>query len=148
MSIESDVEVLKSVVTKLDTSIDKITQVSVDIGKILSAHEARIDGLEKIADDRDDDIKDLHSRISTMSREIADHMDLMENRIYVKLKENSLSATEQHDKIQREIESDIEKLGSRLTILENWRWWILGAAAALGFVLGKMDLVNIVSLLN
>jgi chromosome segregation ATPase len=148
MSIETDVEVLKSVVTKLDTSIDKITQVSVDIGKILSAHEARIDGLEKIADDRDDDIKDLHSRISTMSREIADHMDLMENRIYVKLKENSLSSTEQHDKIQREIESEIEKLGSRLTILENWRWWILGAAAALGFVLGKMDLVNIVSLLN
>ena len=148
MSIETDVEVLKSVVTKLDTSIDKITQVSVDIGKILSAHEARIDGLEKIADDRDDDIKDLHSRISTMSREIADHMDLMENRIYVKLKENSLSSTERHDKIQREIESEIEKLGSRLTILENWRWWILGAAAALGFVLGKMDLVNIVSLLN
>ena len=148
MSIETDVEVLKSVVTKLDTSIDKITQVSVDIGKILSAHEARIDGLEKIADDRDDDIKDLHSRISTMSREIADHMDLMENRIYVKLKENSISSTEQHDKIQREIESEIEKLGSRLTILENWRWWILGAAAALGFVLGKMDLVNIVSLLN
>ena len=148
MSIESDVEVLKSVVTKLDTSIDKITQVSVDIGKILSAHEARIDGLEKIADDRDDDIKELHSRISTMSREIADHMDLMENRIYVKLKENSLSSTEQHDKIQREIESDIEKLGGRLTVLENWRWWILGAAAALGFILGKMDLVNIVSLLN
>ena len=148
MSIESDVEVLKSVVTKLDTSIDKITQVSVDIGKILSAHEARIDGLEKIADDRDDDIKELHSRISTMSREIADHMDLMENRIYVKLKENSLSSAEQHDKIQREIESDIEKLGGRLTVLENWRWWILGAAATLGFILGKMDLVNIVSLLN
>jgi hypothetical protein len=46
MAIESEVEVLKNVVAKLDMSIEKIAQVSNDIGKILAVHEQRLASLE------------------------------------------------------------------------------------------------------
>ena len=138
MAIESEVEVLKSVVSKIDNSIEKITQVSNDIGKILAVHESRLDGLEKIADMRTDDIKELHSRITTQHRELIEKIDDMEDRIDLKLQQNQFNATKQHQDIQKEIQEDIGKLSKRLTVLENWRWWVLGAAAAFGFMIAKM----------
>ena len=138
MAIESEVEVLKSVVSKIDNSIEKITQVSNDIGKILAVHESRLDGLEKIADMRTDDIKELHSRITTQHRELIEKIDDMEDRIDLKLQQNQFNATKQHQDIQKEIQEDIGKLSKRLTVLENWRWWVLGAAAAFGFIIAKM----------
>jgi TolA-binding protein len=138
MAIESEVEVLKSVVSKIDSSIEKITQVSNDIGKILAVHEARLDGLEKIADSRTEDIKELHSRITTQHREMMDKIEAMEDRLELKMQQGQFSATKQHEEIQKEIQSDIGDLSKRLTVLENWRWWILGAAAAVGFMVAKM----------
>jgi uncharacterized coiled-coil DUF342 family protein len=141
MAIESEVEVLKSVVSKIDNSIEKITQVSNDIGKILAVHESRLDGLEKIADMRTDDIKELHSRITTQHREVIDKINDMEDRIDLKLQQSQFAATKQHEEIQKEIQIDINELSKRLTVLENWRWWMLGAAAALGFVVAKMPTI-------
>ena len=141
MALETEVEVLKNVVSKLDTSIEKIAQVSNDIGRILAVHDQRLDSLEKNSDARGNDIKELHSRISTGMREIADKIDDMEDRIDLKLRESAYNSTKQHELIQKEIQEDLSKLSKRITVLENWRWWVLGAAAAFGFVIAKMPTI-------
>lgn len=143
MGVETEVQVLKSVVSKLDTSIEKITQVSTDIGKILAVHDQRLDSIEKVSDQRTEEIKDLHSRITTQTREIVDKLEEMERRIEFKMRENGLAAKEQHREIQEEIQKDITALNGsittidgRVTGLERWKWWVMGAAAALGFLIG------------
>jgi TolA-binding protein len=141
MALEAEVEVLKNVVAKLDMSIEKITQVSNDIGKILAVHEQRLDNLEKVSDARSEDIKELHSRITTQHREMMDKIDSMEDRLELKMQQGQFAATKQHEEIQKEIQQDINNLSKRLTVLENWRWWILGAAAAVGFMLAKMPTI-------
>lgn len=138
MAIESEVEVLKNVVAKLDMSIEKIAQVSNDIGKILAVHEQRLVNLEKVADARSGDIKELHSRITTQHREMMDKMDDMEDRLELKMQQAQFNSTKQHEEIQKEIQKDIGNLSKRLTVLENWRWWVLGAAGAFGFIIAKM----------
>ena len=136
MAIVTEVEVLKSVVSKLDTSIEKISQVSVDIGKILAVHEQRLETIEKISDTRADEIKELHSRITTQTREIVDKIDNMEQRLEVKMRENGETATKQHKEIQIEIQKDINTIDGRVASLEQWKWWLMGAAAVVGVVLG------------
>ena len=136
MAIETEVEVLKSVVSKLDTSIEKISQVSQDIGKILAVHEQRLETIEKISDNRADEIKELHSRITTQTREIVDKIDNMEQRLEVKMRENGETATKQHKEIQIEIQKDISTIDGRVASLEQWKWWLMGAAAVVGVVLG------------
>ena len=136
-NISSDIEVLKTVVTKLDTSIEKISQVSHDIGKILAVHEERLDAIEKVSERRNDEIKDLHSRITTSHRELCDKLDSMESRIEDKMRENGINATKQHQDIQKEIQQDIEKVGIRVSILEQWRWYVIGGAAVIGFLIAK-----------
>lgn len=138
MALESEVEVLKNVVAKLDMSIEKIAQVSNDIGKILAVHEQRLANLEKVADAKSEDIKELHSRITTQHREMMDKIDDMEDRIELKMQQAQFKSTKQHEEIQKELQKDIGNLSNRLTVLENWRWWVLGAAGAFGFIIAKM----------
>ncbi len=144
MANEVEVEVLKSVVKKLDSSLDKITEVSNSIAKLLAVHDERLSSLEKISDKREDEIKDLHSRITTQTREIFDKLELMEARIEKRISESGSTTSSQHERINSEMKAEIQKISERITLLEGWRWYVLGAAAVVGWILSKYgDLSNL-----
>ena len=107
MAIETEVGVLKSVVSKLDTSLEKISQVSNDIGRLLAVHDERIMQLEKEGERKTDDIRDLHSRLTTQTREIVSKIDSMEIGIEKKMRENSIETAKQHKEILDEIKKDV-----------------------------------------
>lgn len=142
MAIESEVEVLKSVVSKLDTSIEKITAVSGDIGKILAVHESRLNALDKVSDNRDDDIKELHSRITTGNRELMEKMVALEEKLETKLNESGKQATLQHNGIRDEVLAEFKTLEKRVHILEKWKWYVIGGASAFGYVLGHLEWIG------
>ena len=91
---ESEIAVLKSVVTRLDNSIATMSEVSVTISKLLAAHEERINNLEKNSNEVTFDIRDVHSRISTMTKEILDKLDESETKLEQKIKESNTSTSE------------------------------------------------------
>ena len=153
MALESEVEVLKSVVTKLDASIEKITQVSGDIGKILAVHEQRLDSIEKVSDQRNDEIKEIHSRITTQTREVVEKIDQLQTRLEHKMQAGSVQAQLQHEEIQKAVQADIQKVAAtldsdikevtkRVDVLESWRWMIVGGAIFLGYVVGHLDIFS------
>ena len=153
MAVETEVEVLKSVVTKLDTSIEKITQVSGDIGKILAVHEQRLDSIEKVSDQRNEEIKEIHSRITTQTREVVEKIDQLQSRLEHKMNVAAISAKEQHDSIQKAVQEDIQKVATtldadikevtkRVDVLERWRFMIVGGAIVLGYIIGNLELFS------
>lgn len=142
MAIETELEVLKSVVNKLDSSLEKISEVSNSIGRLLAVHDERIGQLEKIADSRDGDIKELHSRITTQTREIVEKIASLEKNIEERMRDSAKAAKEQHEQIQKEIQVDVNKLDVRLGVLERWRWYLMGGAAAVGYLSGHADLLK------
>lgn len=137
MAIESEIEVLKSVVNKLDSSLEKISEVSNNIGRLLAVHNERLDQLEKVSDQRNDDIKELHSRITTQTREILDKITALEKNMEDRMRDSAKAAKEQHEAIQKEIQADIVKLDDRVESVERWRWYITGAAALAGYIIGN-----------
>lgn len=150
MALETEVEVLKSVVNKLDQSLEKISQVSDDIGKLLAVHDAKITQLVKESDIRTDDVKDINARIATQTKEILAKIDDMEMGIEIKMVENSVASREQHKEIQNEIKNDIlnieksnkdsfKALDARVTVLEVWRWYILGGVAVILFLFSNLN---------
>jgi hypothetical protein len=150
MALETEVEVLKSVVNKLDQSLEKISQVSDDIGKLLAVHDAKITQLVKESDIRTDDVKDINARIATQTKEILSKIDDMEMGIEIKMAENSVASREQHKEIQNEIKNDIlnieksnkdsfKALDARVTVLEVWRWYILGGVAVILFLFSNLN---------
>ena len=72
-TIKADVAAMGSLWNKLDDAIEKIGTASANISSILAVHEERIDMTEKLVTERrresSEAVKELHSRISTASRE-------------------------------------------------------------------------------
>ena len=137
MTIESQVKVLESVVSKIDTSIEKITQVSNDIGKLLAVHDERINTIEKVNNRMDIEVRDLHSRITTTTREICDKIDAMELLLEAKLKEHSDNSIKQNKELLESNDLNMINLKNRIEVLERWRWFVLGAAACVGYLIAN-----------
>ena len=121
--LKADRDTSGQVHQRLDDAITRLTDISAGIKSMLAVHEEKLrrvdtsqDDLFSILEDRrrewEDDLKDLHSRISTQSRDLREAIDQVTNR-----------------------------LDSRVGVLERWRWLIIGGAILLGLILqGSMDM--------
>ena len=137
MSTEAQVQVLESVVSRLDTNIEKLTELSNSISKLLAVHDSRLASLEKENDKAEESIKEIHSRITTISREICDKIDAVEGMIETKLVQSAEASAKSHADIRTDIETKINVLSARVGILETWRWIIIGAATVVGYLAEK-----------
>ena len=126
--IELDVELLKKEVSdmkeihgRLDTAITKITDVSNCINRMLAVHEEKISQQEEIhirdAQTFANDVKELHSRITTSTKEMTELM------------------TKQHYAADAEMRRMRIDITERVGTLEKWKYLVIGGAIVVGFVL-------------
>ena len=101
--------------------------------------EAQMDALKEDVQEVKHDIKEIHSRITTSNREIVDKIDDMQTRIEHKMQANAQISQEQHAEIKKEVVQDLEKMNARVSALEQWKWYVVGGAATVGFILGHIE---------
>jgi peptidoglycan hydrolase CwlO-like protein len=90
--------------------------------------EAQVDGIKEDVADVKQDIKELHSRITTGNREIMDKLD------------EKIDALAKSDAAQHQsLKSTMEEVKSRVDLLERWRWMIVGGAIVVGYILGHLE---------
>lgn len=99
----------------------------------ISKLEAQVEAIKEDMAEVKNDIKDLHSRITTGNREIMDKLDY---------KFDSLS--KQETNAHSSINSSVDKLSKRVEALETWRWMLMGAAVVIGYLMGHVDLVKFI----
>lgn len=133
MSTEAEIAVLKTMVIRIDDSIAAMTEVSTNVGKLLAAHDVRIGQIEKDYNQTGSDIRDIHSRITTMSREIVDKIESTEKSLECKIKESNESTGKKLTVMTEEMKQIDERVG----FLERWKWMVLGGAIVLGYLIGN-----------
>jgi chromosome segregation ATPase len=101
--------------------------------------EAQMDALKEDVAEVKHDIKEIHSRVTTSNREIVDKIDDMQTRIEHKMNANAKISQDQHEEIRKDVVEDIDKMNDRVSALEQWKWYVIGAAGALGFILGHIS---------
>jgi predicted nucleic acid-binding Zn-ribbon protein len=101
--------------------------------------EAQMDALKEDVAEVKHDIKEIHSRVTTSNREIVDKIDDMQTRIEHKMNANAQISQEQHAEIRKDVIEDLEKMEKRVGALEQWKWYVIGGSATLGFVLGHIS---------
>lgn len=104
--------------------------------------ETQVEGIKEDVAAVKEDIKELHSRITTGNREILDKIDTLDRRMETKMNDSAKAAKEQHSEIQKEIQKDVKIISDRVDVLERWRWMIVGGAVVLGYIVGHIDLIN------
>ena len=93
--------------------------------------EAQVESLKQDVCEVKQDIKELHSRISTTTREITDHID-------TKLDALAKADANQHETMSKAINA----MKERVDILEKWRFMIVGGALALGYLMSHVSIFD------
>jgi|SRR6056300_354006 len=143
-TIETEVELLKKEVAdmkriheRLDTAIEKIADVSQSLHTIMAVHEEKLIRQEEALDDQEkklqDNIMELHSRITTNAKEQTHLMGEMERRMIQAMKDHNRSETEEFQKLRHELQN-------RVGVLEKWRHIIIGGAIVVGFIIQRLPI--------
>ena len=117
---------------RLEVAIEKLSDIGVSCKQMLSQQQTRLERAEQTDDDIfitlesrrkewDNDLKELHSRITTNSRELREHQVQSENKL---LSENRAMRNQ---------------LSERVGVLEKWRWLIIGGSIIVGLMMSNPD---------
>ena len=126
--LKKDITQSEAIHVRLDAAIEKLTELAVNIKSMLAVHESKIARAEQVDDDIfvllesrrkewEADLKELHSRITTNTRELREHQLVTEKRIL------------------NEMRGIRGELSNRVGILEKWRWLIIGGAIVIGLIM-------------
>ena len=139
--LKKDVEQTDELCHKLSESLSKIQELNVNLMQMITLHEQRHEQHEKAEQELKDDIKELHSRITTVSREINDRIDQVEQHITNRIDDlrSDLIKHKQQDK---------KTILTELSEVEKWKWMILGGVLMAGFLLGKLQLSTVLPYLK
>ena len=117
--IKKDLENISGINNRLDTAIEKLTDVSSSIKSMLAVHEEKIERQEKTDAIIFEKIKDRADEIDNVYRELQREINQVERRLLTEIKA---------------LRNDI---GSRVSMLEKARWILLGAAIVVIFLITK-----------
>lgn len=134
--LKKDVSNIQGLLSRLDTAIDKIADVSTGINQILAVHEQSITHLEDEVQERkrlaEKETELLHQRISDMKEESAKHH-----------KENHAAVMNKLDKLDTEMTTELKSISSRVSLLEKWRWYLVGAGAVILLIISNLSKLQV-----
>ena len=128
-SLRKDIENINTINGRIDTAIDKLTDVSTSIKSMLAVHEEKIARQEKIDEVIFDKLKDRADEISDVYRELKRDVEMSEKRLLIEIKS---------------LKNDI---GARVGVLERYKWLILGGAIVIGWIMSK-NLMPLIHMMN
>lgn len=136
VDLKVDVEVLKNQVSNITSLCQKMDTI---IEKLVDNHDRMVNqiynDMNKREDDTGQDIKELHSRITTVDRNLTDKLELTERRIMDEIK--SLRSTiDEHNKKEDE---DLKKIF-------QWKWMVAGGVIVLAWIISNIKIEALLAL--
>ena len=130
--LEKDAQSAELIHQRLETAIEKLTEITISLKGVLVQQETKLAKAEETDNDIfvtlesrrlewDNDLKDLHSRITTNSRELREHQVQSESKMLYELRNLR------------------QQLDNRVAVLEKWRWIIVGGSIIVGLMVSNPD---------
>ena len=138
VDLKVDVSVLKEKVSTLTDLCNKMDRVIEKLTDNQTALANQIyNDMDKRKEDTVSDIKELHSRITTVDRNLSDKIELTERRIMDEIKSLREHITAHNDKE----DEDIKKLS-------QWKWMVAGGVVVLAWIISNIKLDQLAKLFN
>ena len=130
VELKVDVEVLKTqvaTITQLCTKMDNV------IDKLVDNHDRMVNqiytDMRTREEEKDNDVKELHSRINSVSKELSEKVELTERRIMDEIKA-----------MRKDIADHNEKEDSELKKIWEFKWMAAGGIVAIAWLLSHVKL--------
>jgi hypothetical protein len=132
-----------TLVDRLDTTIDKLTEVSTALSQLIAVHESKLsaqevitkqttDLVEKRRIEMEEKLQFLHARISSGEKELGTKIEDQYDELMVEIKEMRAESVSQHN-----------ALSDRITSMEKWHWIVVGGAVVVGTFISQVNLTQI-----
>ena len=113
--VKKDIEQAYNLNSRLDTAIEKLTDVSTSIKQMLAVHEEKIARQEQIDEIIFDKLKERAGEIGKVHTELSKEIQQVEKKLLLEIRQMKLD------------------IGGRVGILEKYRWLIMGGAIVVGW---------------
>jgi predicted nucleic acid-binding Zn-ribbon protein len=134
VDVKVDVGVLKTQVLTLTQLCDKIDKV---IERLMDNQDRLVNqiytDMDKRKQDTVADIKDLHSRITTVDRSLSDKLELTERRIMDEIKGLRDQITEHNEREDNELKKIME-----------WKWMAAGGIVVIVWLLSQVNVPELI----
>jgi len=128
--LKKELEDQKKIHDRLDIAIEKLTDVSNSIHRMLAVHEEKLTRQEEA-------IFEAEQKLEIRRTELTTKIDELHSRITTNTKEIMTAAATQHAEQNKEISKIRDEIKDRVGVLEKWRHVLIGASIVAGFVLNK-----------
>jgi septation ring formation regulator EzrA len=133
--LRKDMAVVGALVDRLDTTIDKLTDISNSVSSLLAVHETKLTSQEIISKqlgdlvearrvETDEKVQLLHGRISSGEKEMKEQIDSQYDELMSEIKAMRAESVTQHN-----------ALSERISTMEKWMWTVLGGSAIVGGII-------------
>ena len=127
--LKKDVEQVNQIHNRLDTAIDKLTDVSTSIKQMLAVHEEKISRQEQTDEVIFTKLRERQLEIDTVYKELQKEIQQTEKRLLIEIKSLKLD------------------IGGRVGTLEKYKWLILGGSIVVGLILSR-NFAHIVQMMS
>lgn len=124
--LKEKVNTLAVLCDKMDRVIEKLTDNQTELANQI------YNDMDKRKEDTVSDIKELHSRITTVDRNLSDKIELTERRLLDEMKSLREHITAHNQKEDENIEK-----------LSQWRWMVAGGVLVLAWLISNIKLENL-----
>ena len=136
--LEHDLKQVQVVFGRLDVAIEKIGDVSNCINKMLAVHDTKLEAQENVNEDIYQSLEvhrnetkasnaELHSRITTTTRELEAKIQNTEDRLLEAIKD-----------LKKSVEKEEEKNKERIDKLEKAKYLFVGGGIVVGAIVTKI----------
>jgi chromosome condensin MukBEF complex kleisin-like MukF subunit len=136
--IEHDLKQIQVVFSRLDLAIEKIGDVSNCINKMLAVHDTKLEAQENVNEDIYESLEvhrqetkasnaELHSRITTTTRELEAKIQSTEDKMLAAIKE-----------LKSSVDKEEEKHKNRIDKLEKTKYIMIGGGIVIGAIITKI----------
>ena len=140
--LKKDVVTMSALLTKFDTALDKMQEIASSLSKMVSLQEQRLEvqetatkELQSVLEMRrlehNSEIKDLHSRITTVNRDLTEKIDQTESKILAEIQA-----------LRTELKSENKGLGTRLGQIELWKYGIILVVIVIAWFAGQANILD------
>ena len=128
--LEKDAKTGEQIHRRLEIAIDKLSDCAISLKGMLAQQEQKLTKAEQTDEDIfitlearrkewDNDLKELHSRITSNTKELREHQIQSENNMLNELRHMR------------------QQLSERVGVLEKWRWLIIGGSIIIGLMMSN-----------
>ena len=159
LDIQKKVAGQEILLSRVDAALDKISEVSLNVSKLLAVHEQRLEAQEESTKKLPDLIEQrrveavhaqdvLHSRVTSSEQRLRQEMAEGQKEILSEIKNLRSDMSELGDELKEQTETmktdleedfskKIDEVTGRVTKLERLSWLVVGGATVIGFILSQ-----------